>query len=80
MAKYLITMEWNESDILPHGRCTSHVTAYGLMSSRQRSEIKYCMDRYSPYDYVDSSEFDTEREYKNMIETLKDNGSTISYE
>ena len=80
MDKYFITIEWDDSDILPRGRCTSHVAAYGLISSRQRSEIKHFMNRYSPFDYVDSNEYETESDYKDMLETLKNNGSTIIYE
>ena len=77
MDKWFITEEWNESDILPHGRCTAHVTAYGLMSKRRISELKFCMNRYSPYDYVDSDEFKTEQEYEHHLQVLQDNGATI---
>lgn len=80
MDKYFLTEEWNESDILPHGRCTCHVTAYGLMSKRRISELKFCMNRYSPYDYVDSSEFKTKDEYESHLKIAEENGGTITYE
>lgn len=80
MDAYFITTEWNESDILPHGRCTCNVTAYGLMSKRRIEELKYMMNRYSPYDYVDSSVFKTKEEYESQLKTIEENGGTITFE
>jgi len=80
MDKYFVTEEWNESDILPYGRCTAHVTAYGLMTKRRISELKYAMNCYSPYDYADSQEFDTKESYESYLKRVEENGGTITYE
>ena len=80
MAKYFFIQEWNESDVLPHGRCTSKVTAYGLMSERRIKELKYYANRYSPYDYVDYSTFTNEEKYKIYLKIIEGNGGTITYE
>ena len=72
-SKYLFTEEWDEGGV-------NHVTAYG---NRKRSEInEICdqMDRYSPYDYVDSVECETEEEYNQYLQARIDNGAEVKYD
>lgn len=74
---YFFTQEWNESDILPHGRCTAKVTEYGFKTEKEINEIVYYMERYSPYDYVDHYKDKNEEAYRRQIEILRDNGAEI---
>lgn len=76
--KYFITEEWNESDMLPHGRRTSHVDAFGKTSESDIETLKDYMERYSPFDYVDSMEYDTKDEYEAMLRRLESLGATIN--
>ena len=79
MAKmYFITEEWNESDQLPYGRRTSHVDALGMCSEKDIETAQDCMERYSPFDYIDSMTYDTKEEYERMLTILEENGSTIN--
>jgi hypothetical protein len=77
MDKWFITEEWNESDQLQHGRRTSHVDALGLCSEKDIETAQDFMERYSPFDYIDSMTYDTEEEYERMLTILEQNGSTI---
>jgi len=77
MNKWFITEEWNESDQLPYGRRTSHVDALGLCSVKDIEETRGFMERYSPFDYIDTMTYDTKEEYEKMLETLEANGSEI---
>lgn len=76
--KYFITEEWNEGDQLAYGRRRSRVVAYGLMSTKDIKNVEYYMDRFSPYDYIDTMTYDTKEEYEKMLTTLEDNGSEIN--
>lgn len=76
--KYFITEEWNESDQLPHGGRTSHVDALGLCSVKDINETKKWMEAYSPFDYIDTMEYDTKDEYENMLTTLEGLGAKIN--
>ena len=79
MAKmYFITEEWDESDQLPHGRRTSHVDAFGLCSEKDIETVCQFMERYSPFDYIDSMTYDTKEEYERMLTILEENGSMIN--
>ena len=78
MEKWFITEEWDESDQLPHGRRTSHVDALGLCSEKDIETAKDFMERYSPFDYIDSMTYDTKEEYERMLTILEENGSTIN--
>ena len=75
--KWFITEEWNEGDQLAYGRRRSRVEAYGLQATKDIKNVKWYMERYSPYDYTDTMEYDTKEEYENMLETLEVNGSEI---
>ena len=77
--RYLMTEEWYESDIKPHGRLESKVTAYGLRDKKYCKDTIYCMERYSPYDYCDSNTFKSEEEYKLHLRLLEENGARIEY-
>ena len=77
MEKWFITEEWNEGDQLAYGRRRSMVEAYGLVSTKDIKEVRFCMERYSPYDYIDTMTYDTKEEYEKMLETLEANGSEI---
>lgn len=76
--KYFITEEWNEGDQLACGRRRSRVVAYGLMSTKDIKNVEYYMDRFSPYDYIDTMTYDTKEEYEKMLTTLEENGSEIN--
>ena len=79
MAKmYFITEEWDESDNLQYGRRTSHVDALGLCSEKDIEMACEFMERYSPFDYIDSMTYDTKEEYERMLTILEENGSTIN--
>ena len=79
MAKmYFITEEWDESDQLPHGRRTSHVDALGLCSENDIETVCQFMERYSPFDYIDSMTKETKEEYERMLTILEENGSMIN--
>ena len=75
---YFITEEWDESDQLPHGRRTSHVDALGLCSENDIETTCEFMERYSPFDYIDSMTYDTKEEYERMLTILEENGSVIN--
>ena len=75
--KWFITEEWNEGDQLAYGRRRSRVEAYGLVSTKDIKEVKFYMERYSPYDYIDTMTYNTKDEYEKMLETLEANGSEI---
>jgi len=76
--KWFITEEWNEGDQMAHGRRRSRVQAYGLQATKDIKNAKWYMERYSPYDYTDTMEYDTKEEYEKMLETLEANGSEIT--
>ena len=78
MEKWFITEEWDESDQLPHGRRTSHVDALGLCSEKDIEMTCEFMERYSPFDYIDSMTYDTKEEYERMMTILEENGSVIN--
>ena len=75
--KWFITEEWNASDQLEYGRRRSFVCALGLCSVKDINEYKGCMEKYSPFDYIDTMEYDTKEEYENMLATLENNGSIV---
>lgn len=76
--KWFITEEWNEGDQLAYGRRRSRVQAYGLQATKDIKSVKWYMERYSPYDYTDTMEYDTKEEYEQMLTTLETNGSEIT--
>lgn len=78
--KYLITEEWYEEDILDHGKCKTHATAYGLLSEITIKSYIRDMEKYSPYDYVDYHTYDSQEEYESMLKTIVMNGGQIFYE
>lgn len=77
--KFLITEEWYEEDVKEFGRCESVVTCYGLLTPSKIDNIIDCMNKYSPYDYVDYRVFETIEEYESCIKNRKKNGSEIKY-
>lgn len=76
---WLITTEWNECDILPHGKCTYKVCAYGNRTKRKCQELVSCMTSFSPYDYVDYEMLDTADKYRNKLKMLEEVGGIIDY-
>lgn len=76
---WLITTEWNECDILPHGKCTYKVCAYGNRTRKECNELVSCMNSFSPYDYVDYDELNTEVEYRNKLKMYEEVGGVIDY-
>ena len=70
--KYFFTEEWYEG-----GR--NHVSAYGMRTRKEIDDICHQMDRYSPYDYVDSVMCDTEEEYKKYLQARIDDGAEVKY-
>jgi len=70
--KFFFTEEWDEG-----GR--NHVAAYGLCKRKEIDSIVEQMERYSPYDYVDSVECDTEEDYKSRLQARINDGAEVKY-
>ena len=78
MEKYLITEEWNESDIKAGGRCESHACAYGAKSQKEINEIVGSMERYSPYDYVCHVVCKSAEDYESRVRMIEANGGVVT--
>lgn len=70
--KWFFTEEWYEGG-------QNHVSAYGKRRHKEIDKICDQMERYSPYDYVDSNICDTEEEYKSRLQARIDNGAEVKY-
>ena len=70
--KYLFTEEWDEGGKV-------HVAAYGKIKRSEIDDILEQQEKYSPYDYVDSVETDSEEEYNQYLQVRIDNGAEVKY-
>ena len=69
---WLFTEEWDEG-------CKEHIAAYGRKSENEAQEIREQMERYSPYDYCTTCEFDTEKEYRMALDVRERRYCYVDY-
>ena len=69
-------MEWKR----PFAVWYENVARWRVMSVSEKDIEMACefMERYSPFDYIDSMTYDTKEEYERMLTILEENGSTIN--
>lgn len=71
MKIWLITEEWDNGDLAEPNFPAYHINAYPGITEVQSAMITTDMEKYSPYDYCDYEEFETEEEFNAKLEFFK---------
>jgi len=77
---WLITEEWDDGEFIEPNFPKYHITTYPGVLESQMAMIVTDMEKYSPYDYCDWEEFDTEEEFDVKLEYFKSKGCIINEE
>ncbi|MBR6031295.1 MAG: hypothetical protein IKP36_04960 [Bacteroidaceae bacterium] len=72
--KWFFTEEWDEGGVI-------HLTKYGKRKVSEINETRFQMERYSPYDYCNLVECNSEEQYDSYLKCrIEDRNPSNRYE